>query len=109
MDLFADEKQNKLISDAIKKVSNTADQGRVKNILNATESSDIQSYVPAGAKKEFQADLDKMKSMGPVTNESEEEEENVDDEIVEETPAAGRGAKRRTTFGRSRYRWNSKN
>ena len=85
---LSDFQKNKLISDAIKKVSNTADQGRVKNILNATESSDIQSYVPAGAKKEFQADLDKMKSMGPVTNESEEEEENVDDEIVEETPAA---------------------
>ena len=82
---LSDFQKNKLVSDAIKKISNPADQGRVKNILNATDGSDLESYVPAGAKKEFKADLDKVKSMAPTTNESEEEEATEDEEVVEES------------------------
>ena len=84
---LSDFQKNKLISDAIKKISNPADQGRVKNILSATDASNLQSYVPAGAHKEFKADLDKVKSMAPVTNESEEEEATEEEEDVVEEPA----------------------
>lgn len=83
---LSDFQKNKLISDAIKKISNPADQGRVKNILSATDASNLQSYVPAGAHKEFKADLDKVKSTAPVTNESEEEEATEEEEDVVEEP-----------------------
>ena len=85
---LSDFQKNKLISDAIKKISNPADQGRVTNILSATGSSDLESYVPAGAKKEFKADLDKVKSMAPVTNESEGEEATEEEDVVEEPTEA---------------------
>ena len=85
---FSDFQKNKLISDAIKKVSNPADLSRVKSIIDDKTDANLQSYVPAGAKKEYKADLEKIKSMAPATNEEEEEENNVEEEVVEESTEA---------------------
>ena len=85
---FSDFQKNKLISDAIKKVSNPADLNRVKSIIDDKTDANLQSYVPAGAKKEYKADLEKIKSMAPATNEDEEEENNVEEEVVEESTEA---------------------
>ena len=85
---FSDFQKNKLISDAIKKVSNPADLNRVKSIIDDKTDANLQSYVPAGAKKEYKADLEKIKSMAPATNEEEEEENNVEEEVVEESTEA---------------------
>ena len=85
---LSDFQKNKLISDAIKKVSNPADLSRVKSILEDKTDANLQSYVPAGAKKEYKADLEKIKSMTPVTNEEEEEENNAEEEVVEESTEA---------------------
>ena len=78
---FSDFQKNKLISDAIKKVSNPADLNRVKSILADKTDANLQSYVPAGAKKEYKADLEKIKAMTPSA--AEEEEENVVEEPTE--------------------------
>ena len=85
---LADFQKNKLISDAIKKISNPADLSRVKNIIEEKTDANLQSYVPAGAKKEYKADLDKVKAMAPVTNEDEETAENVVEEPVEQPTEA---------------------
>ena len=80
--------KNKLISDAIKKISNPADLSRVKNIIEEKTDANLQSYVPAGAKKEYKADLDKVKAMAPVTNEEEEPAEDVVEEPAEQPAEA---------------------
>ena len=46
---FGEFQQNKLISDAIKKVTNPSDKSRVNNIIGATNDSNLASFVPAGA------------------------------------------------------------
>lgn len=76
---FGEFQQNKLISDAIKKVTNPSDKSRVNNIIGATNDSNLASFVPAGAKKEYQTDLEKAKTATPVVE---------DDEVVEEEPVA---------------------
>ena len=76
---FGEFQQNKLISDAIKKVTNPSDLSRVKSIIGATSDGNLASSVPTGAKREFQADLEKIKTVAPV--------EVEDDEVVEEEPA----------------------
>ena len=76
---FGEFQQNKLISDAIKKVTNPSDKSRVNNIIGATNDSNLTSFVPAGAKKEYQTDLEKAKTATPVVE---------DDEVVEEEPVA---------------------
>ena len=85
---FSDFQKNKLISDAIKKVSNPADLSRVKSIIEDKTDANLQSYVPAGAKKEYKADLEKVKAMTPSTVEEEEEENNVEENVVEEPTEA---------------------
>ena len=80
---FGEFQQNKLISDAIKKVTNPSDLSRVKSIIGATSDGNLASSVPAGAKREFQADLEKIKSVAPVETE---------DEVVEEEEPAGESA-----------------
>ena len=85
---FSDFQKNKLISDAIKKVSNPADLSRVKSIIADKTDANLQSYVPAGAKKEYKADLEKIKAMTPSAAEEEEQENNVEENVVEEPTEA---------------------
>ena len=46
---FGEFQQNKLISDAIKKVTNPSDLSRVKSIIGATSDGNLASSVPAGS------------------------------------------------------------
>lgn len=84
---FDEFQKNSQISAAIKKITNTSDLNRVKNIINATDDSNLAASVPSGAKKEFQADLDKVKAMAPVVEDDEVVEEESS-EPVEESSAA---------------------
>ncbi|MBO4451492.1 MAG: hypothetical protein J5770_03640 [Bacteroidaceae bacterium] len=89
---FNEFQQNKLISDAIKKVTNPSDLSRVKNIIGATNDSNLASSVPSGAKREYQADLDKAKSAAPVVEDEEVVEEETEAEPADEpteAPAPG--------------------
>ena len=89
---FNEFQQNKLISDAIKKVTNPSDLSRVKNIISATTDSNLASCVPSGAKREYQADLDKAKSAAPVVEDEEVVEEETEAEPADEpteAPAPG--------------------
>lgn len=82
--------KNKLISDALKKVSDKTDLNRIKNIQTATAESDITSYVPTGGRKEYLADVEKIKSQNPTSGEEETAEstsEVKDDKKKVETQA----------------------
>ena len=83
---LADFQKNKLISDAIKKLQDKADQNRVSTIMTATAESDVNSCVPSGAKKEYQADVDRMKAVAPAVEPAAEDEETPDEEAS--APAA---------------------
>ena len=84
--------KNKLIGTAISKLLDKTDQNRVNNILNAGAGTDISGYVPAGAKKEYQADVAKMKAKAPAATEqpaqgNEPAEENVTEPEPQQEPA----------------------
>lgn len=83
---LADFQKNKLISDAIKKLQDKADQNRVSTIMTATAESDVNSCVPSGAKKEYQADVDRMKAVAPAVEPAAEDEETPEEEAS--APAA---------------------
>jgi len=85
---FAEFQQNKLVSDAIKRITNTSDLSRVKNILSATDDKNLASYVPSGAKQEYQNDLNKAKSVAPVVEDDEVVEEEETTEATEEPAEA---------------------
>jgi len=81
--------KNKVVSNAIKKVSNPPEQKRIKNILAATTDTDLLSFVPAGGRNEYKADVEKMKAQAPAQENESEEEENTEESSQNEeaTPA----------------------
>ena len=78
---FDEFKKNELVSKMIKKVTDATDQRRINNIIEAKTSEEIS--VPNGAKKEYEADIDKIKSV--VSEQEEPVEEDVVEESTEET------------------------
>lgn len=81
---FSEFQKNKLVSDVLKKITDTTEQNRVKRIINATSASDVDASVPSGANKEYKADVDKIKSQ---TVTEEEASENEEQEKTEEPSA----------------------
>lgn len=81
---LADFQKNKLVSDAMKKLQDTSDQNRVKRIAAATTEADVSGAVPSGAKKEFQADVDKMKAVAPAIEPEPETEEPEEEPVAAE-------------------------
>lgn len=70
---FGDFQKDKVVSAAIKKITDTTEQNRVNRIINATSASDVDANVPSGASKEYKADVEKIKSQGSTSDESEDE------------------------------------
>ncbi len=85
---FSEFQKNKLVSDVLKKITDTTEQNRVKRIINATSASDVDASVPSGANKEYKADVDKIKSQTVSEEESsdnEEKEKAEDSSVPEQT------------------------
>lgn len=82
---FDEFKKNELVSKLMKKVSDKTDLKRVNSILNAKNEDELSSSVPSGGKKEYQADVEKMKSQAPAAQEETEEETPAVEEVVEDT------------------------
>ena len=82
---FDEFKKNELVSKLMKRVSDKTDLKRVNSILNAKNEDELSSSVPSGGKKEYQADVEKMKSQAPAAQEETEEETPAVEEVVEDT------------------------
>ena len=78
---FDEFKKNELVSKLIKRVSDATDKRRIDNIINAKTSDEIK--VPNGASKEYQGDIEKIKSVAPAQEENAENQDSAEEQTPE--------------------------
>lgn len=81
---FVDFQKDKVVSAAIKKITDTTELSRVNRIINATSASDVDASVPSGASKEYKADVEKIKTQGAASDENEDESDSEQKEEAQQ-------------------------
>lgn len=86
---FGDFQKDKVVSAAIKKITDATEQSRVNRIINATSASDVDASVPSGASKEYKADVEKIKAQGTASDgDGDEEESGADQQAEPQQPSS---------------------